>query len=583
MSESHKEYSDVTATGTTSTALVLDLQELLQDTTSGTPEVVADMSTYGKVQPHMTYKQFMNLFPAETPRLSGWKACTQCSKSWRALSTLATLTGEPVYLGEPLDKYPKLAQAAVQAYQHSFRMSPMTNQVVQYVSSADNHCHNTPNLGYLCRGCSPSGRKYTHCYLVTKLDLANAELMAKVDLVNRLCRQELPDLERYLREWSPEVVQRLLDWYTKKGEKVPGYRVNVGGLRFMNNLQSELELLANERHKRGVVIKHLLNLFKGDHPCDAQGAIHVFANCSNMSACRYSSTPEIFWNIMDQRYNPVTYRQPITTPTVNQVKATLKLLDNDLSCFDRVHLTVNDPEVVSHTLFVESPQVFTSMTAEQLLQQVHSKHSNQRHRSMHKSTCFDIDRNKFRSLNVDSFEQWLRGLPAGSKLEYMVTDTVVPIQMGRPTTPKGLEMVKTPVGWAITSCSVLPRTIGLSSGWKTVKQVTYHPGRWQHGGGLSTREQSLNDGYVLQMQHSWDPGCSCLFAEFFRGEYHALGKTRQELHRSLRIKYPELIDAEVFQGLFLSVKLLCSTWQLMSEAKFRATLPDGTVTQVTAE
>lgn len=545
----------------------MDLQRLL--TQKATPQLCGGLPTYFKVQPHMSWAQFLTLLPPETPDLGCWRSCTQCRRSWSELSTLATLEGEPVFLGGSPDDYPVEAQNAVREYQRSFRKSQVADCPVRYINSAERN--DPPNLGRHSMGGFP------HAFLETGLTIPSPDLQEKV---SDLIHQELQHLERYLIEWAPNVVARILDWYNVKGETAAGYRINTGGLRFLNALHTELADVSNPRLRRCVVLRHMLELFSGEHPADACGAIHVFSNGSNMAACRYASTPEVFWRIMDQRYNPATYRQPTSTPSEGQVKAALQLVDNDLSCFERERLAMNDPQVVSRALWLSSAtnaSSRTSITADQLLEQVRSK--NGQRTTGAKATCFDSQLAAILSksqLLPDQFDQWLAALPAGTRLEYRVQPTSTPIELAQPTTDKGREMVKVPVSWAVP---IDGSRSGLKADWHMVRQILPHPGRWRSEAPfIVPRDQAIvSDGYVivLEQPHTWRPEASCLFAEFFRGEYHSLDKTRQELQRSLRMSDPA--EGEPIHGLMIECKRVGITYRLRNCEIFRATMPDSRV------
>lgn len=562
----------------------LDLHDLFTQT--AVPQECAGLPTYFTVQPHMTWNEFLDRLPADTPGLSGWKACRQCRNSWCELSTLSTPEGEPVFFGGDPDNYPEPARGAVRGYQHSFRKSQVTDRPLRYVPMTERH--EAPNLGRQVAGADEEGHPYHHAFLETGLPVLTSDQQRLQDKVNSLVHQEVPDLERYLVEWAPHVVQCILDWYTAKGESAAGYRVNIGGLRFLNALHAELTGVHDSRKRRCIVLRHLLQLFKGDHPADACGGIHVFANGSNMAVCRYADSPTAFWRMMDRRYNPVTYRQPTSTPSEGQVKAALALVDNDLSCFERELLTEDDPQVVKRAYWrynAASNQSQTTMTADQLLTQVRSKAAASARSA--KSTCFD----RYISapvLTPDEFEQWLAALPPGSRLEYSVPTTVFPLEMGQPVTNKGREMVKVPVGWVLPASGIYNHDLGI--GWQEVRQVLPHPGRWRAGTEsdpypvVSRDDALVSDGYVVQLAqpHTWRPDCSCLFAQFFRGEYHALDKTRQELHKSLRMSVPHG-DSEPLRGVMLECKLRGSTYRLRTAAMFRATTPDARVLTVCVE
>lgn len=581
--------STAVSTKAPSSSTDLDLGQLLQQHAAA--QECGGCPTYFRVAPHMKWGQFLRFLPEDTPGLHGWKMCTQCRNAWGELSTLATLEGEPVFLGGPVESYPEAAQKAVTEYQRRFRLSEVTDQVVRYVHGLERH--DGPNLGRRTLGNWPDGRPYTHAFLETGLPKLDGEARAHQDRVNELLRQETTLLESYSQLWAPHVVKRLLDWYTAKGESAAGYRQNTGGLRFMVAFHEDFEKGWNEpRARRVVALHHLLKLFSGEHPADACGAVHVFASGSNMAACRYATSPEAFWRMMDQRYNPTTYRQPTSTPSEGQVKAALKQVDNDLTCFERELLSENDPEAVQRALWrpepAPEPASKTTMTAEQLLSQVRSKQAP----VQAKSTCFDAaPAPAFKSeMTPDEFDQWLAGLPAGTTLEYQVPHSLVPLEMGKPVTQKGCDMVKVPVGWVLPSG--MRSRHGLTLGWQRVKQVLPHPGRWRASETDADGETSypvvsrdravVSDGYVVQLTqpHSWRPDCSCLFADFFRGEYHALGKTRQELHQSLRMKQPA--DGSLpLRGVMLECKLRGSAYQLREKSRFRATLPGGKTQSVT--
>jgi len=565
----------------------LDIWELFNQT--AIPEKFGGHFTYLRVKSHMSWNDFLSLLPHETKGLTGWKHCAQCRNAWRELSTLATLDGQPVFLGGLVDSYPEAARAAIKTYQHKFRSSPVLDTPVRFFETSERH--SSPNLGFETMGADESGTPYYHCFLATGLPSLDETEKEHQRKVNALVHQECPILEDYVQTWTPIVVKNILEWYTQKGESAAGYRVNIGGLRFMVALQEELEGEHDSRKRRCIVVRHLLELFAGPHPADACGAIHVFANSSNLAWCRHASTPESFWRMMDLRYNPTTYRQPTSTPTVGQVKAALSMVNGDLSCFNRQLISEDDPEVVQRALWrqqefpVASSQ--TTMTAEQLLGQVRSKSASAASKT--KSTCFDgcyqqldgvLGQTK---LNPDQFEDWLSKLPAGTELEYDVPHTYTPLEMGKPTTAKGLEMVKVPVGWVLPAGGV-PSQGGIGNGWVKVKQVVPHPGRWRSASDVSQpfpvtdrMHAVVSDGYVVQLvrPHTWRPDCSCLFADFFRGEYHALMKTRQELHESLRMSQPE--DGKPFRGIMLEVKLRGLDWKLRVQSRFRATLPGNKV------
>ena len=111
-----------------------------------------------------------------------------------------------------------------------------------------------------------------------------------------------------------------------------------------------------------------------------------------------------------------------------------------------------------------------------------------------------------------------------------------------------------------------PSSVGIAYNGTFVRipLVTPHASRWikstdeNPGTELSSHENALvSSGIILQVPHSWDPQCSCLFAELFTGDMHALGVVRQELHRTLRIRTPAGLAAkDIFRGVLLTVSML---------------------------
>jgi len=211
-----------------------------------------------------------------------------------------------------------------------------------------------------------------------------------------------------------------------------------------------------------------------------------------------------------------------------------------------------------------------------------------------KDTCFDgaspskessLPKSSASVMNVDQFEAWLGELPPGAKLEYAIPRVVTPIDLGKPTTAKGREMVKSPVGWVIVPNGVNAEDYVTNRVYRStyvgIRMITPHPGRWRADGSLSSRDHAVvEDGFVLVTDppHRYNFQCSCLFAQFFSGDMHQLGRTRQTLHNELRIRRPtELATRDVFRGLLLSINKTSSGWRTSMASAFRATYQGETV------
>jgi len=82
------------------------------------------------------------------------------------------------------------------------------------------------------------------------------------------------------------------------------------------------------------------------------------------------------------------------------------------------------------------------------------------------------------------------------------------------------------------------------------------------------------DGLVIEYQHTLRLPGSCLFAEFFNGEWHALGKLRQELQNKLRITYPTKGETPFIGLMIQSINGSCN------KARFRLTKPTGETMEI---
>lgn len=547
-----------------------------------------------------TFDKFLKHVPPETPGINGWRKCVQCRKTWPDLSRLGVVKDgqiHPAYLSGHLSTYGEMAPAVTE-FQKAFRAGTVRRTVMFQIPNNERHDAAKGRLGKRTAGvrsATMEGAGQSFIHLSLDVDLPPDP---QGDKINQLLIQEVELTEQFLGCWSKSTVSNILDWYEDKGQDAPGYKQNIGGLRWFSELQTDLVkqgLDASKYHqhhwrmlRRVVVIQHLVRLLSGQHPDDALGAVHIFASGSNLAVCRYCSTPDTFWSLMNTRYNPITYRQPTAAPKVGQVNEALKMIEGDTTCFEREHIRSTDPRVQKRTMWVERPAPpppdQTRITAEQLLAGAKPKGS-----GGPPKTCFDQPakgQTHSRNLTPDEFQQWLTEQPAGSRMEWSTPSAVNPIQVGVPITAKGLEMTKREAGWVLPGVSQSPSTIGMNAEWLPIERIVHHPSRWTNDdSGLCNREKAIvSDGFVVQTKrrHTWAPSCSCLFAEFFRGEFHRLNRTRQELHRRLRIRLPDGMHRhEVFQGCLISVGLRSGKWALTSPETFRVTRPDGSRQTVT--
>ena len=543
---------------------------------------------YFLVEPHLSWHEFLCIFDERAitdGSLAGWKACRLCASIWDDISVLADANGDPVYLGRDPETYPLPVRQAIRAYQRAFRLSSVRDTV--FFRPTDAVRHTGCNLGKKTAGRAADGLPYNHMFLHTGL---NGNTEAHSQQLNSLLHQELPLLEQFLRDWNADVIKVILSRYETRGENAPGYKVNIGGLRFFSKLQDELQAQQDRRQRRITMLSHLLELFRGPHPADALGAIHIFSNGSNLAACRDAPSEEEFWAILKQRYEPTTYRQPTSVPTQGQVKAALKQVDGDLSCFERVHLSTHDPRVIARAIWRErpvAPRDATRISPEQLLAAARKTSAPAK---TARATCFDSKSTSIglpRRLTVDQFETWLGSLEPGATLYWNVTTCVYPIHVAVPVTEKGAEMIKlVEASWVLPGGGMTPSTAGIkqpAGAWLQIPMITPHVSRWSKDGSLAPRENAVvGDGTILQVAHTWDPQGSCLFAEFFRGEYHGMNHTRQELQRTLRMRKPA--DGEVFSGVLLTVRSRPGSTGLTSQfdtlQRFRVHHANGSIETV---
>lgn len=525
------------------------------------------------VQPFISFKEFCACVDEKlVSDIKTWPPCSQCSDVWRDISILSKPDGTPVIFDNPPETYPLAFQDAIRQFQRAFKKSPLTDHLAFGPPETHRHRKSSGNFGIRVVG------GYHHLFLTSNLPINKS-----ADKINHLIHCELPDLERYIKEWSPNVIKTLLDRFEAKGEEAPGYRHLIGSLRFMNKLHNELALEQNPRMHRAIILIAMHDLLSGSNPENAVGAIHNFSNGGNLAACRDAVSEDAFWKILRDRYNPSTYRQSVVQPTENQLKAGLALVDGDLSCFERMQLSIDDPRLLAilrEEGFHYTPTTNSEITVDKLMAEARARATASDATTVVKKTCFD---NK-KSMSMSEFLKWCATLPPGSKMEYNFPNSVNPIVFGIPTTEKGAKMTKRLAGWSMTNSPQKNYTIGLNSGWCQIKVIAPHPGRWmpqplETGGDYLCRpNQSLvADGLIVEAVHTHDPPNSCLFAEFFNGEWHALGKTRQELHNQLRIKkLPK--DQKPFIGIMLQ-----SVNEKLNNAHFRLTKPTGEIVEIVVE
>ena len=558
-----------------------DLREFFQG--SATPEREGAHTFYYLVQPHMSWATFLSLCDQSITDLQGWKSCRSCAYFWKDVSCLSDANGNCVYLNQDPDSYPVVVRAAVRAYQQSFSNSAICDQVL-FCPNIERH--QIPDLGRETLGAdSITGHSYHHVYLKTHLNT-----FPRVKH-NEIIHQMLPLLVNVVQNWAPDVIDTILSRYKTQGQDAPGYKVNYHGLCFLNQLQVELKNTFTLRESQLVTLKHLIRLTSGEHPLDALGGIHIFSSGSNLSACRTASSEESFWSILQSRYNPTVYRQPTSTPTEGQIKAALHLVDGDTTCFEREYLSTTDPRVTNRAVwrFIPTDVDMTRISAEDLLARAVKKCKI----GSAPATCFDKSTPSTgvlqRSFTVDEFEAYLRNVnTSGTTLEWQVHTRVTPVQVGAPVNQSGRDKIKIDASWVLPGSTLNATCIGISTPWVHVPLVVPHVSRWakpreEHQYGVSTRENALvADGLILQIPHTWAPDCSCLFAEFFTGDMHALGVVRQELHRTLRIRKPDdLATTDIFRGVLLAISMTASSSKLGLVSKlssletFRLTYRNG--------
>ena len=556
----------------------------------GVPPMVQEGHSYYIIVDHSMKKfsQFLSYLPPSVEGLEGWKRCSQCRCAWPDLSKVGVFARgvlQPAYLSNIPSKYGELAPA-VEAFQDAFRKGQVQQTVMFEIP--DTERHGATSLGHRYMGVRPPEHLDAgHPYIHACMDV-NLPKNPQATKLNELLNAEVPLVEQFICHWSLEVIDTILKWYEVKGQEAPGYKVNIGGLRWFSCLLQDIaDQHAGKKinYRRMLVIKNLIKLLSGPHPDDALGATHIFSSGSNLAACRHARSPETFWKIMDARYNPITYRQPTAAPTEGQIEAALQKLGNDLSCYERVYLDTSDPQVTSRALWTQSTPPpahdVTCITADEL-----RATAVQKGKGKMPSTCFDNVKPKGDTctsyLTPDEFDKWIVSQPAGSKIDWLVLSNVTPIAVGVPVTTKGSEMMKVPAGWSVNPYGQTASTSGFTAqAWQSVETIVPHPGRWTHEGGLSTREAAIvSDGYVVvtHQRVQYDPPGSCLFAEFFRGEYHNLDKVRQKLQTTLRIRKPDTLPvSRVFKGCLISVTLRGSRWLTdRGNITFRVSRPDGT-------
>jgi hypothetical protein len=177
-------------------------------------------------------------------------------------------------------------------------------------------------------------------------------------------------------------------------------------------------------------------------------------------------------------------------------------------------------------------------------------------------------------MNVNQFEAWLRALPADTVLEYYAPHIIFPIEIGKPISDEGRDMVKVPANWVIP-----PYGATTKSGYVKIDMITYHPGRWKKDGTMSSRSNAVvTDGLVLVTNpaHKYCFNNSCLFAKFFNEDVSC-----SVLNMKLRIRQPvDMPDHEVFRGLYLGIKYTPhrGEWTIDPLCHFRATSHGETMT-----
>ena len=534
----------------------------------------------------MTWAAFMALVGHVTDR-AGWAICRVCEHKWNRLSRLVAADGGPAFLGGVPSTYPESLQDAVRGFQRAVKLTVLSDQL-----------HFTGDMGVCEQGMRAAdkprgGTAYKHIFLKTNLTAEPLD-----EKLNALLHTELPLVQQVIAAWKSETILTILSRYEARGEGAPGYKVNICGLRFMGKLLTELATVHTERTRQFVMMKHLMILFAGPRPDDALGGVHIFSSGSNLAACQDAVCERSFWKILLGRYNPVTYRQPTAPVTAGQVAAALKLVGGDTQCFEREHISIASKEAQNYNIWQHVPSAVppakdrTRISAADLLAgAVKSKSTKS---TTAKDTCFDgaspskessLPKSSASVMNVDQFEAWLGELPPGAKLEYAIPRVVTPIDLGKPTTAKGREMVKSPVGWVIVPNGVNAEDYVTNRVYRStyvgIRMITPHPGRWRADGSLSSRDHAVvEDGFVLVTDppHRYNFQCSCLFAQFFSGDMHQLGRTRQTLHNELRIRRPtELATRDVFRGLLLSINKTSSGWRTSVASAFRATYQGETV------
>ena len=466
-----------------------------------------------------------------------WKKCRECSSCFEKMSKLLNSNKKRIIFSNDINSYPKEMRPAILKLKE---IKDIYNEVVFGIS---NTCCTIYEFIYK----RPVPQTFDHIVFNDHITSSNDKYSIKKCInINYKLRTYQQMFKNNINTWKlhKNALKCMFDAYHLGGDSKPGYNQNYKPLKWFYGIMNQVSNKWSEQTLDifiiNELIKHLMNSSSGG---DIIGWIHTFSKSGNLYECINVSKEEQFWNLLKDRYDPLSYKVSTAIPKELNLESAISQFGQETleHMFKRETWDINDPRL-QKWLYYNYTNTNT-LDINQLRNIVK--------KPVQESNCFSSSVSVSNIMSIEEFKIIL-SQNCNNIVEWRASE-YHEIIYGFPTHESGRQYSMVEGNWAMVYNPTYPKTLySPDTGWVKVDAIGSHANTWKSNfpekiltsglnSGIHKQMGGLAKGITITVNHSdiskitentnrLPTNQNVLFQDFFNSEIHKYRKIRQLYH-----------------------------------------------------
>ena len=354
-----------------------------------------------------------------------------------------------------------------------------------------------------------------------------------------------------IKTWTSHknAIKCMFDAYHLGGDSKPGYNQNYKPLEWFYGIINKVSINWSEQTLDIFIINELIKHFvdnigecKLASSGEIIGWIHTFSKSGNLYECINVSKEEQFWNLLKDRYDPLSYKVSTSIPKELNLESAISQFGKETleNMFKRETWDINDPRL-QKWLYYNYTNTNT-LDINQLRNMVK--------KPIQESNCF-ISKLSMNIISLEEFKSIL-SQNCNNIVEWCASE-YHEIIYGFPTHESGRQYSIVEGNWAMVFHPTYPKTLYRpNTGWVKVNAIGSHANTWKSNfperiitselnSGNHKQMGGLAKGITISVNHNdiskiteytnrLPQNQNVLFQDFFNSELHQYRKIRQLYH-----------------------------------------------------